>query len=315
MGSRVAVLLGGLSSEREVSFSSGRQCADALVRLGFDVIEIDAGRDVAGRLVQVEPDVVFNALHGEWGEDGRVQGVLDHYGAPYTHSGVLASALAMDKDKAKAVFRAAGIDVPEGRVMTRRALLADGPPLPAPFVMKPPAEGSSVGVIIVRPGDNRWREVLADPSWHLGEDILVEEFIAGRELTTTVLGDRPLGVTEIKTANAFYDYEAKYAEGGSHHEIPAQVPAAIAQACLDIAVRAHKALGCAGLTRSDYRYDVQLGRLSLLELNTQPGMTPTSLAPEQAAHVGISFDDLVLWMVEDARARHTGSKPEVEAAR
>ncbi len=305
MSDRIAVLMGGMSAEREVSLVSGRECAKALRNLGFDVIEIDANHGVARQLEDAAPDLVFNVLHGEWGEDGRVQGILDHFDRPYTHSGVLASALAMDKHKAKSVFREAGIDVPVGKLVTRQDILANGLPLATPCVVKPPAQGSSVGVFIIRNGDNRLHTALSDPNWGLGEELLVEEFIPGLELTTAVMGNRALGVTEIKSKSDFYDYESKYVAGGSEHELPAKVPGHIEAACLDLAVRAHQCLDCAGLTRSDFRYDVQSDRLCLLEINTIPGMTPTSLAPEQAAHVGISFDDLIAWMVEDARDRHT----------
>lgn len=304
MSKRIAVLMGGLSAERAVSLHSGRACAAALRSKGYDVVEIDAGPHLYTQLVDTKPDCVLNALHGEWGEDGRVQGVLDHLGVPYSHSGVLASALAMDKDKAKAVFRQAGLDVPEGVVMTRQQLVDDGAPFAPPFVVKPPAQGSSVGVFIIRPGDNRFAALVNDPAWAFGEQLLVEEFIPGRELTTAVLGDRALGVTEIIPQTEFYDYEAKYADGGSVHECPAKIDEHVETACLDMALRAHRVMGCAGLTRSDFRYDPKTGRVCLLEINTIPGMTSTSLAPEQAAHLGIGFDDLVVWMVEDAYARH-----------
>lgn len=303
MGERIAVLMGGLSAEREVSLASGAACVEALENRGFEVVAIDAGRDLAAQLTVAAPTCVLNVLHGAWGEDGRVQGVLDHYGAPYSHSDVLASALAMDKDKAKAVFRQAGIDVPQGRVMTRADLLTHGAPFAPPFVVKPPAQGSSVGVLIVQPGDTTFMSMLEDPDWAFGEALLVEEFIPGHELTTAVMGDRALGVTEIIPTTAFYDYQAKYADGGSVHEVPAQIDPQVAQACLEIALKAHEVIGCAGLTRSDFRYDVQSGRLCLLEINAIPGMTKTSLAPEQAAYAGISFEDLVVWMVEDACVR------------
>ncbi len=300
---RVAVLLGGLSAEREISLVTGRACAEALRRTGYDVVEIDAGWDVAAQLAAATPDVVFNGLHGAWGEDGRVQGVLDHARIPYTHSGVLASALAMDKPRAKDVFRAAGIDVPVGRTI-QRADLAAGHPMETPYVLKPPAEGSAVGVFVVEEGAAAPPSVLIDPArgtdWDLGEALLVEEYIPGQELTVTVMGDRPLAVTEIVPATGFYDYDAKYAPGGSRHILPAPIPPAVERACLDLALKAHEILGCLGLTRSDFRYDLHNDRLCLLELNTQPGMTPTSLAPEQAAHCGVAFDDLVAWMVEDA---------------
>lgn len=299
MPKRVAVLLGGMSPERPVSLVSGKACADALRRKGFDVVEIDADRALAAKLVRANPDVVLNALHGEWGEDGRVQGVLDLYGKPYTHSGVLASALAMDKDKTKAVLKLAGLDVPEGLVATREQA-AGGHLMDPPYVVKPNGQGSSVGVFIVRQGDNRPPEQLSDPQWDLGDELVVEEFIPGRELTVAVLGDRALAVTEITTNAVFYDYDAKYTAGGSQHACPADIPESLAERCLAEALTAHQVLGCRGLTRTDFRFDPGKDRLAILEVNTQPGMTPTSLAPEQAAHVGIVFDDLVEWMVEDA---------------
>ncbi len=297
---RIAVLLGGMSAEREVSLVSGRACADALRARGHEVVEIDAGRDLAARLEEERPEVVLNALHGAWGEDGRVQGILDHYGRPYSHSGVLASALAMDKQRAKAVFELAGLDCPAGKVVSRKEAAA-GEVAPVPYVAKPVAEGSSVGVFIVREGDDRGLPQLLDPKWEVESGWLVEEFIPGRELTVTVMHDRgALAVTEIVPKTAFYDYEAKYAAGGSQHVLPADIPASVAERALRAAEAAHAAVGARGLTRSDFRYDVNKDRLALLEINTQPGMTPTSLAPEQAAHVGISFEDLVVWMAEDA---------------
>ena len=300
MTKRIAVLLGGLSAERPVSLVSGKACADALRRKGWDVVEIDPTRDLAAQLAEAAPDVVFNGLHGEWGEDGKVQGILEHYGKPYTHSGVLASALAMDKQRAKAVFERFGVPCPEGRLVNRFEA-ARAHAMTPPYVAKPNAQGSSVGVFIVLEGANRPPAELAAADWALGEEVLVEKFIPGRELTTAVMGNRALGVTEILPATAFYDYEAKYAAGGSKHVIPAQIPENIADECRRLALLAHEALGCRGLTRSDFRWDEHgSGQLWLLEINTQPGMTPTSLAPEQAAWNGIDFDDLVQWMAEDA---------------
>lgn len=300
MADRIAVLLGGLSAEREVSLVSGRACADALRRKGWDVVEIDPTRRIARQLEEAKPDVVFNALHGEWGEDGRVQGILDHFGAPYTHSGVLASALAMDKQRAKAVFERFGAPCPEG-VLADRFEAASRHVMKPPYVAKPNAQGSSVGVFIVPEGANRPPAELAAKDWTLGDQVLIEKFIPGRELTVAVMGDRALGVTEIIPRTAFYDYEAKYAAGGSIHEIPAKIPDAVAEEAKRLALLAHQALGCRGLTRSDFRYDeANGGQVWLLEINTQPGMTPTSLAPEQAAWSGIGFDDLVQWMAEDA---------------
>ncbi|MFP4003221.1 MAG: D-alanine--D-alanine ligase [Alphaproteobacteria bacterium] len=297
----VAVLMGGLSAEREVSFVTGRACAASLREAGYRVSEIDTGHDLALRLAEVKPDVAFNALHGPWGEDGRVQGVLEMAEIPYTHSGVLASALAMDKERAKAVFRQAGIPVAESMVVNR--LEAAGTHLMAPpYVIKPVNQGSSVGVFIIREGDNRPPGKLGTDDWALGDDVMLEKFVPGRELTVTVMGGRALAVTEILTGAAFYDYDAKYASGGSSHILPAPVSDEVAATATDLAHRAHSALGCRGVTRSDFRFDDREGGqgLILLEINTQPGMTPTSLVPEQAAHEGMSFTELVTWMVEDA---------------
>ncbi len=293
---RIAVLMGGRSAEREVSLSSGRECAAALRSEGFEVVEIDAGPDLASVLADVRPDVAFNALHGRWGEDGCVQGILEWLGIPYTHSGVLASALAMDKTRAKQILAAAGLPVPRGMIACREHIRAAHPMAP-PYVVKPNAEGSSVGVYIVREGANGPANLADD----LPEALLVEEYVAGRELTATVMGGEALAVTDI-IADGWYDYHAKYAPGGSRHEIPANLPPEITEACLDYALRAHRALGCRGVSRTDFRWDEPRGLagLYLLETNTQPGMTPTSLAPEQAAFRGHSFGALVRWMVEDA---------------
>jgi D-alanine-D-alanine ligase len=295
----IAVLLGGLSSEREVSLVSGRECADALERLGAKVTRLDAGRDLAQVLSALKPDVVFNALHGAWGEDGCVQGVLETLAIPYTHSGVLASALAMDKAKAKAVLAAAGVTVPGGGLYDRFEVAA-GHVIAPPYVVKPNAEGSSVGVYLVFEGANSPPQAVVAPDWTFGETVMVEPYIAGQELAVAVLGDKALAVTEIVAATGFYDYQAKYGEGGSYHVVPAPIPDAVAEAAMRMAERAHRALGCRGLTRSDFRYDDVKDVLVLLEVNTQPGMTPTSLAPEQAAHQGLGFEDLVRWIVEDA---------------
>ncbi|AXC48730.1 D-alanine--D-alanine ligase [Paracoccus suum] len=295
----VAVLSGGPSAEREVSLSTGRECANALRRAGFEVIEValaaDAGASLQGRLAEAQPDVVFNALHGRWGEDGCVQGLLEWLGLPYTHSGVLASALAMDKTRAKAAFRAAGLPVVES-VIAPAHEIASRHVLPPPYVVKPNAEGSSVGVHIVRERSNGFAPVAGATA-----PLMVETYVPGRELTVAVLGDRALGVTEILT-NGWYDYDAKYAPGGSRHVCPADIPADIAALCADYALRAHRALGCRGLSRTDFRWDDARGSdgLILLEINTQPGMTPTSLAPEQAAAAGMDFPALCRWIVEDA---------------
>ncbi len=309
-GRHIAVLMGGLSSEREVSLVSGRECADALERLGARVARVDAGRDVAQVLTGLKPDLVFNALHGAWGEDGCVQGVLETLGLAYTHSGVLASALAMDKAKAKAVLAAAGVTVPGGGLYNRFDV-AKAHVMAPPYVVKPNAEGSSVGVFLVFEGANSPPQAVIAPDWHFGEEVMVEPYIAGQELAVAVMGDRALTVTDIVSQTGFYDYDAKYGEGGSIHKVPALMPQAVFDQALRMAELAHKALGCKGLTRSDFRYDNVNDVLVLLEVNTQPGMTPTSLAPEQAAFMGIGFDDLILWMVEqvdgDGRTGGAGS--------
>lgn len=294
-GSHIAVLLGGPSAEREVSLSTGEQCAAALREAGYRVTEVDAGADLAERLVALKPDACFNALHGRWGEDGCVQGLLEWLRVPYTHSGVLASALAMDKQRAKEVFARAGLPVVESRIVPREAVEA-GHVLTPPYVVKPNNEGSSVGVYIVREGANAPRLAETMPA-----EVMVEAFVPGRELTTAVLGDRALTVTDILT-DGWYDYDAKYAPGGSRHVVPAELPGAVFDACLDLALRAHRALGCRGLSRTDFRWDEARGLdgLVVLELNTQPGMTPTSLAPEQALAMGMAFPELCAWLVEDA---------------
>ena len=294
-GSRVAVLMGGPSVEREVSLVSGRECAKALRVAGYDVVELDAGPDLAVRLAEIKPDCVFNALHGRWGEDGCVQGMLEWLRIPYTHSGVLASALAMDKAAAKAAYAAAGLPTVASQLATRDDV-SRGHVMAPPYVVKPNNEGSSVGVYIVHEGSNAPR--LADT---MPDTVLVETYAPGRELTVAVMGDRALAVTDIIT-DGWYDFDAKYKPGGSRHEVPANLPADINAACLDYALRAHRALGCRGLSRTDFRWDEARGLkgLILLETNTQPGMTPTSLAPEQAAHCGISFPELCAWIVEDA---------------
>jgi D-alanine-D-alanine ligase len=293
---RIAVLKGGRSAEREVSLVSGSACASALRQEGFTVVEIDAGPDLAQRLQAEAPDVVFNALHGRWGEDGCVQGVLEWLGIPYTHSGVLASALAMDKARAKHVFAQAGLPVADSLLVPREEVRR-AHPMPPPYVVKPVNEGSSVGVYLVHRDANGPAQVSDD----MPAVLMVEAFVPGRELTTTVMGDRALAVTDI-LSDGWYDYHAKYAPGGSRHIVPAELPTEITAACLDVALRAHVALGCRGVSRADFRWDEENGLdgLVLLEINTQPGMTPTSLAPEQAAHCGISFGELVSWMVEDA---------------
>jgi D-alanine-D-alanine ligase len=288
--------MGGPSVEREVSLSSGRECALALREAGYEVSEVDAGLDLCERLRALSPDVAFNALHGRWGEDGCVQGMLEWLRIPYTHSGVLSSALAMDKTRSKEVYRAAGLPVVESLLVPKVEAEARHA-LPPPYVIKPNAEGSSVGVYIVAAGANAPPKL----SPELPETVMVEAYVPGRELTTTVMGERALSVTDIVT-EGWYDYEAKYAPGGSRHVVPAEVPEEVFEACLDFACRAHVALGCRGVSRTDFRWDEAggLGGLVLLETNTQPGMTPTSLVPEQAAHLGISFPELCRWIVEDA---------------
>ena len=292
----VAVLMGGPSAEREVSLSSGKECAAALRVAGFDVVEIDAGADLVEQLKSAKPDVAFNALHGRWCEDGVVQGVQEWLRIPYTHSGVLASAMAMDKQKTKDVYRVNGLPFVDS-VLATKAQIEASHVMEPPYVVKPYDEGSSVGIYLVHETANGTPKVADE----LPDLMMVEAYAPGRELTTAVMGDRALTVTDI-IVDGWYDYEAKYGDGGSKHVLPADIPQEIFDACLDYAVRAHNALGCRGLSRTDYRWDESRGLdgLILLETNTQPGMTPTSLAPEQAAHVGISFPELMTWMVEDA---------------
>ena len=296
---RVAVIMGGWSSERTVSLSSGQGMARAAREAGYDVVEIDVTRRLADQLSAAQPDIVLNALHGPWGEDGCVQGLLEVMGLPYTHSGVLASALAMAKDKARAIYSGHGLDIAEGGIYEVEDLAREHIMEP-PYVIKPPAEGSSFGVIIVPKGANRPPAQLTDGSWTFGRRALVEKFIPGRELTVGVMGDHPMAVTEITTLREYYDFAAKYEVGGSRHVLPADLPNAVAKAVLDASLKAHQALGCRGVSRSDFRYDETAGRLVILETNTQPGMTPTSLIPEQAAHMGVSYVSLVRWMIEDA---------------
>ncbi len=288
--------MGGLSAEREVSLVSGRGCALALREAGYEVVEVDAGRDLAVRLAEIKPDVCFNALHGRWGEDGCVQGLLEWLNIPYTHSGVLASSLAMDKTRTKDVFRAAGLPVVES-LLAPKADVALRHLMGLPYVVKPNNEGSSVGVYIVPEGANTPPQLAHD----MPDTVMVETYVPGRELTASVLGERLFSVTEIIT-EGWYDYHAKYAPGGSRHVLPADVPDEITAACRDYALHAHRALGCRGLSRTDFRWDDTRGLagLYLLETNTQPGMTPTSLSPEQAAAEGMSFADLCRWLVEDA---------------
>jgi D-alanine-D-alanine ligase len=299
---KIAVLLGGVSAEREVSLNSGRFCAEALREEGYEAVEIDPKTsDLAAQLNRVKPDAVFNALHGRWGEDGCVQGLLEVLGLAYTHSGVLASALAMHKQRAKDVFRAAGLPLVKSIVVDRREA-AQSHLMAPPYVIKPVNEGSSVGVFIIREGDNRPPESLGRDDWTLSDEMMVEEYVPGRELSIGVMGGRALAVTEITTSHSFYDYEAKYSEGGSKHVIPAPIPKAVMERAMTLAEQAHAALGCRGVTRTDLRYDDSndAHRLILLEVNTQPGMTKTSLVPEQAAFAGFSYGALCRWIVEDA---------------
>lgn len=293
--SRVCVLMGGPSVEREVSLVSGCEVASALREEGFEVIELDAGPDLADDLIAAKADVVFNALHGRWGEDGCVQGMLEWLKIPYTHSGVMASAMAMDKEQTKRLYASVGLPIAES-ILVSQAEVQAGHPMAAPYVIKPYNEGSSVGVYLISAGDDPVRLNTQMP-----DTVMVEKFIPGRELTTTVMGDKALSVTDIY-ADGWYDYSAKYEEGGSKHVVPADIPQEIFDACLDYALRAHEVLRCRGVSRTDFRWDDSkgLGGLILLETNTQPGMTPTSLAPEQAMVCGFSFGNLVRWMVEDA---------------
>ena len=302
MSKRVAVLKGGWSNERPVSLASGRECAQALRNAGYDVTEIDVGRDIAQVLTEMKPDVAFNALHGPFGESGMIQGVLELLQIPYTHSGVLASALAMDKHQAKIMFKAAGIPVTDHLILSRQEV-ARAHAMPPPYVVKPIADGSSFGVFIVKADQSHPPQEILREDWNSGEEIMVERYIPGRELTCAVMGDVALGVTEIVTDLSFYNYEAKYAEGGSRHIVPAQIQPNIYDKVQKMALKAHAALGCRGVSRTDFRFNDRAGadgELVCLEINTQPGMTATSLVPEQALAAGHSFEELVSWMVEDA---------------
>ncbi|WP_428673964.1 D-alanine--D-alanine ligase [Roseibium sp.] len=299
----VAVLMGGWVNERPVSLTSGKECADALEEAGYKVTRVDVDRDVSAVLKDLKPDVVFNALHGPFGEDGCVQGILEFLNIPYTHSGVMASALAMNKVKAKAVMAAAGIPVAEHLVVNRSDIVREHPMKP-PYVLKPINEGSSFGVLIVKEDQEFPPQELGREDWPFPEVLMCERFIRGRELTCGVMNDKALGVIDIiPMGHGFYDYDAKYAEGGSKHILPAKISPIVYQTIETLAVKAHQALGCRGVSRADFRFDERedgTGNLICLEVNTQPGMTPTSLVPEMAAHQGMSFKDLVSWMVEDA---------------
>jgi D-alanine-D-alanine ligase len=300
MAKHVAVLMGGWSAEREISLRSGKACAEALARQGYRVTPVDVGRDVAAVLTALKPDAALNVLHGRPGEDGTLQGLLEILAIPYSHSGVMASAAAMQKDFAKVLLRAAGVPVPDGLIASRFEA-AKAHLLPPPYVVKPIAEGSSVGVFIVTEAHPHPPQELYRDDWTFGESVLVERYIPGKELTCAVMGKEPLGVIEIVPTVRFYDYEAKYAPGGSKHLLPAPILPNVYQEVRRLASAAHAALGCRGVSRADFRYDDQgTGDLVCLEVNTQPGMTETSLVPELAAHAGITFDELVRWMVEDA---------------
>ena len=300
---RVAVLMGGFSSERPVSLASGIPCADTLEAEGYDVTRIDVTRDVSSVLAELRPDAVFNALHGPFGEDGTIQGILEYLAIPYTHSGVLASALAMNKEQAKKIAKSSGIPVAESKIVNRFTI-RDKHPMPAPYVVKPVSEGSSFGVVIVKEDQSHPPQVIASSEWKYGDMVMVERYVHGRELTCAVMGDVALGVTEIiPEGHSFYDYDSKYVPGGSKHECPAKISPNIYQKIQTLALKAHQAFGCRGVSRSDFRYDdrhSENGELIWLEVNTQQGMTPTSLVPEIAAQAGHSFGDLLSWMVEDA---------------
>ncbi|MGN6551315.1 MAG: D-alanine--D-alanine ligase [Pararhizobium sp.] len=302
-GKHVAVLMGGFSSERPVSLWSGAACADALEGAGYRVTRIDVDRDVATVLSGLRPDVAFNALHGPYGEDGTIQGILEYLQVPYTHSGVLASALAMDKQQAKRVAKSAGIPVAEAKVMNRFDFTSAHPMTP-PYVVKPVSEGSSFGVVIVDKDQPHPPQIVTSCDWKYGDRVMVERFIYGRELTCAVMGDVALGVTEIlPQGHGFYDFDSKYAAGGSKHDCPAKIKPNIYQKIQTLALRAHQAIGCSGVSRSDFRYDDRFsedGEIIWLEINTQPGMTATSLVPELAAHAGHAFGEFLSWMVEDA---------------
>lgn len=299
--SHVAVLFGGWSEEREVSLRSGAACIKALKDSPYQVTGVDVDRNIAKTLAELKPDVALNMLHGPFGEDGCIQGLLEILQIPYSHSGVLASALAMNKAKARDIFSRSNIPVAEG-ILVARFEVAQNHPMQPPYVIKPVANGSSVGVHIVRQGDAPAQELASD-EWKFGDEVLVEQYVAGKELTCAVMGDKALGVIEITSDLPFYNYNAKYAPGGSSHILPARIPDDVYKTIQELALRAHQALGCRGISRSDFRFDDKTGELVCLEVNTQPGMTATSLVPELAAHAGYSFTQLAQWMVEDASLR------------
>ncbi len=295
---KIAVLMGGISSEREVSLVSGRACADALRRLGYQVIEIDADHSLMEILKKHSPDCIFNALHGYWGEDGIVQGILETYGKPYTHSGVLASALAMDKPRAKIMFESAGIPCAYGLVFSRKEAMSQNIIKP-PYIIKPVKDGSSVGVVFIESDQMECPNLLRDEVWSYGESVLVETYIKGKELTVTILDGKALAVTEIKSGlTSLYDYHAKYSVGGSEHILPAEIPDEIYQKALHYSETAYTVIGCSGIARADFRYNPETETIYILEINTQPGMTPTSLVPEQAVLHNITFDDLVSQIIK-----------------
>jgi D-alanine-D-alanine ligase len=300
---KVAVLMGGWSVERKVSLASGEACAEAIKKLGYETYMVDVQRDTIMRiLADMQPQIAFNALHGTWGEDGCASALLETLQIPYTHSGVLASSVAMDKEKSKALFRAAGIPVADSKMVDLETA-AKQHPMALPYVLKPVAGGSSVGVHIVDHTSNGPKEIILQQREIYGDQVMVEKFIPGRELTCAVMGNVALGVMDIVPQIGFYDYEAKYAEGGSEHIYPADVPQEIYRKCQKLAIMAHQALGCRGISRSDFRYDDTQGGsgdVIILEINTQPGMTGTSLVPELAKHAGHSFEELMNWMLQDA---------------
>ncbi|MEF2074223.1 D-alanine--D-alanine ligase [Consotaella aegiceratis] len=306
MTKHVAVLMGGFSSERPVSLASGKACADTLEAEGFRVTRVDVDHAVAETLAALRPDVAFNALHGPFGEDGTLQGILEFLEIPYTHSGVLASALAMDKERAKIIASASGLPVAEAKVL-HRLEAAKSHVLPPPYVAKPVREGSSFGVLIVKEDQAQPPQELYSSEWSYGDMVIVERFVHGRDLTCAVMGDRVLGVCDIiPQGHSFYDYDAKYAPGGSRHVVPAEIPADVYRKVQDCALAAHRALGCRGISRSDFRYDDRpngTGELIWLEINTQPGMTPTSLVPDIAAAEGLTFGNILTWLVGDASCR------------
>ncbi|MDQ1198912.1 D-alanine-D-alanine ligase [Rhizobium sp. SORGH_AS 787] len=302
-GKHVAVLMGGFSAERPVSLSSGEACASALEGEGYKVTRVDVDRNIAAVLADLRPDVAFNALHGPFGEDGTIQGILEYLEIPYTHSGVAASSLAMNKSQSKKIAAAAGIPVAAEKLMNRFDIGSEHP-MVTPYVVKPVREGSSFGVVIVKEDQSHPPQVLGSAEWRYGDSVMVERYVHGRELTCGVMNGEALGVTEVvPLGHNFYDYDAKYAKGGSKHVIPAEISPNIYQRIQSLAIMAHQVIGCRGVSRSDFRYDDRFsedGELIWLEINTQPGMTPTSLVPEMAAYQGRSFGELVRWMVEDA---------------